>query len=244
MALTFGSDATGNLQRLLDAASTETIAQYKPAILVDDFVGPGSVVPAAGSAAHGYPWVSKIVDTEGTPTVAVTSNGAGGIMACALDSTSEAQEATLYAGDVLNWDVDDNLIYEARIAASVLPTGNAGMAFGVSSAWVADGAETHYLRFSVASTGIVSVQGKDGTTTTNTATSVTLSAAAFHIFRIDATNPAAVVFQIDGATVGTAPYAATGGSAVLQPLAGVWKASGTGVATLQIDRIMVAMDRS
>jgi hypothetical protein len=244
MSVIANDESTGSLTRFIENSNYETIDQFQAARLVDDFVGPGVIVPAVGSAVSGYSWVSKIVDTEGTPTVAAVSNFSGGAVACALDSTSEAQEATLYAGDVLNWDATKGLVWEGLIALSVLPTGNATAAFGVTSAWSARFGETYRMNFQVGASGVVNYQKADGVATVSASTGVTLTANAFHVFRIDSRNTSAVNFWIDGVLVGNASFGATGASAVLQPLAGVAKASGTGVATLQADRILLAMSRS
>jgi hypothetical protein len=244
MSVVANNESNGFLTRFIENSNFETVDEFMACRLEDDFVGAGVIVPAVGSAVSGYPWVSKIVDTEGSPTVAAVSNFSGGAVACALTSTSEAQEATLYAGDVLNWDATKGLVWEGLIALSVLPTGNATAAFGVASAWSARFGETYYMNFQVGSSGVVNYQKADGVATVSASTGVTLTANAFHVLRIDARNTSSVVYSIDGTVVGMASFGATGASAVLQPLAGVAKASGTGVATLQADRIMLAMSRS
>jgi hypothetical protein len=243
MSVISNNESVGSLTRFIENSNYETVAEFKATLLRDDFVGP-TTVPAAGSPATGYPWVAKIVDTSGTPTVAAVSNFSGGAVACALDATSEAQEATLYANDVLNWDATKGLVWEGLIALSVLPTGTATAAFGVTSTWSARFGETYRMNFEVGSSGLVNYQKADGVATVSTSSGVTLSANAFHVFRIDSRDTSNVVYSIDGVSVGTASFGATGASAVLQPLAGVAKASGTGVATLQADRIMLAMSRS
>ena len=75
---------------------------------------------------------------------------------------------------------------------------------------------------------------------------MTLAAGAFHIFKIDAGNVADVQFFIDGVRVSTPSqmsFAATGANAILQPYLAMYKASGTGVGTLQIDMVQIASNR-
>ena len=75
---------------------------------------------------------------------------------------------------------------------------------------------------------------------------MTLVAAAYHLFRIDATSVTDIAFFIDGTRVnaaGSVAFAATGASAVLQMYASAYKVSGTGVGTLNLDAISVATDR-
>ena len=86
----------------------------------------------------------------------------------------------------------------------------------------------------------------DGTTTTTGSTGITLAAGAFHVFRIDCASTANIRFFVDGvemSTTGQFQFAATGANAVLQPYSSVYKASGTGIGTMQIDVIQAASDR-
>jgi hypothetical protein len=52
--------------------------------------------------------------------------------------------------------------------------------------------------------------------------------------------------MIDGAlaSANNMAFAATGANAILQPYMSCYKASGTGVGTMQIDMVQVAMNRS
>jgi hypothetical protein len=240
------TDAAGNPGSFYDASTFETTDEFHPVRMFEDFVGPGHVVPAAGSAVPGYAWVAKIVDTSGAPTVAVVSNGSAGVMAATLDATSEKQDAAIYAGDVLNWNATEGLVFEARIAMHVLPSAAAvQMVWGVSSAWI-DGPNnrTYYLEFEALASGLVNVRKKDGVATTSVSSGVTLVADAYHVFRIAVDSTPTATFYIDGANVGTAAWGATSGNSVLQPYMSAYKASGTGVGTLYVDRVMLAMNRS
>lgn len=241
-------DVTGNAQALFDAATYETLVRHSAIQFDEDFTGPGHTVPAAGSPSVGYPWVKKIVDTSGTPTVAVVANSSGGLMRLALDATSEKQEASLYTNDTLNWDMTKSATWEARIANHVLPTGVVEIVYGLHSAWI-DGPDnaSFYARFQQSASGAVNFQTKDGVNTLSNAAGVTLVADGFHNFRIDATDPTNVCFFIDGVQVNTPgqmTFAATGSSAILQPYASVYKASGTGVGTLDLDMVQLGMNRS
>jgi len=70
---------------------------------------------------------------------------------------------------------------------------------------------------------------------------VTLTNAAFHMFRIEMDASNVLHFFIDGVeySTSTAPltWGATGSNALLQPYHSVYKPSGTGVATMLIDSI-------
>lgn len=240
--------ASGDAQSLYDAATFETIQRYSAVTLDEDFTGPGfSSIPT--SATAGCAWIKKTVQTGGTPTVAPVANAPAGIIRAALDATSEKQEATLYAADVLNWDMTKSAIVEARIANHVLPSAAAvEMVFGLQSAWI-DGPDnaSFYAQFQQLASGVVNMRTKDGVNTKSNAAGVTMTVDAFHIFRIDATDPTNVRFFIDGnevSTPGQMTFAATGASAILQPYVSVYKASGVGVGTIDLDMVQLGMNRS
>ena len=241
-------DADGNLITFVDNNTQETLVRLQPIQIDEDFLGAGHAsIPVFGSPAAGYPWVQKVVKTGGSPSVAIVANGAGGIVALALDSTSEKQETTLYVNDQLNWDMTKSAVFEARVAFSTLPGASVEMVFGLQSAWIngPDNA-SYYARFQALASGAVNCQTKDGITTTSKASGVTLTAGAFHIFRIDATTPSNIVFTIDGVQVNAnnaLSFLATGASAVLQVYCSVYKASGAGTGAMQVDMIQVAANR-
>ncbi len=242
-------DADGNVRAIADSNTQETLVRYNPLVFEDDFVGAGHTagVPAAGSPSAGYPWVKKIVGAA-PPTVAISANGAGGIMQLALAATSEKEDAALYMNDQLTFDVTKNLVFECRAAMHVLPSAAAvEMVWGLQSAWI-DGPDnaSEYLRFQALASGLVNCQSFDGTTTVSKSSGLTLVADAYHLFRIDAANVADIAFYIDGVrvnAVGSIGFAATGSSAVLQAYASCYKASGTGTGTLNLDTMLVATDR-
>jgi hypothetical protein len=84
------------------------------------------------------------------------------------------------------------------------------------------------------------MRSKDGVTTNEIASGSTWVASAFHVIRIDATDVNDVEFVIDGVrqnTTGQIKFAATGANAILQPYFSMYKASGTGVGSLDVDSI-------
>ena len=228
-----------------DAQNFETVHKMAPVIYYDDFLAIGALaIPASGSAENGVDWVKKLVQTAGTPTLAGVASAAGGVLAAALDATSEKQESSLTWGDQKGLDVTKGLVWEARIKLSVLPSAAAVQAvWGVSSDWI-DGPDnaSEYLEFGATGNGAVLCRSQDGTTQTSAAASnaKTLTTADWAICRIDASDVTNVRFYIDGTDVTPAAgvgFAATGANAVLQPYFSVYKASGTGVGTLQVDYV-------
>lgn len=245
--------AQGDAQSEYDAATNETVYRNTTVVLDEDFVGPSHAASGGipTTATVGYPWIQKTVKTGGSPTVAAVSNYPGGNVRCALDATSEKQEATLYAADVLNWDVTKSLVWEARIANHVLPTGVVEMVFGLQTAWI-DGPDnaSEYVRFQQSASGAINIQAKDGVIAAQTFAASAFSGMvvdAFHIFRIDCTSPTNIRFFIDGLeinTPGQVTFSGTGASAILQPYVSVYKASGVGVGSIDIDMIQAGMNRS
>ena len=139
-------------------------------------------------------------------------------------------------------------VWEARISNHVLPTGVVEMVFGLQSAWI-DGPDnaSYYAGFQQSASGAVNMRTKDGVQTLSGAAGVTMAVDTFHLFRIDATDSTNVRFFIDGvetSTKGQFSFAATGSNAILQPYVSVYKASGTGVGSLDVDMIQIGMNRS
>jgi hypothetical protein len=238
-------DKSGNALREFDVNSQETIVRYVAALLDEDFQGAGHLPIFPATATTGYAWVSKLT---GTATVGVIANFPGGAAACALNATSAAQEALLYSADQLNWDATKSATFETRLAMSVLPTGIAEVVFGLRGPWnaVPDSVAT-YVDFQLLGNGLVNIRIKDGVSAVQSfSTGITLAAGVFHNFRFDLVDPANVLFAIDGVRVSPVrmSFAATGAAAVLQPYFDVFKASGTDVATMQIDSVQIGANRS
>jgi len=229
-----------------DFVTNETATDNAPLRFADDFLGAGSAaIPAAGSAENGVFWTSKIVGAA-PPTVGAVTNGAGGQMQLALTSASQKQDAALYPGDVLNFDVTKGLVWEARVKLSVTPTTSVQAIMGLQSAWI-DGPDnaSYYLEFAASASGALLVRKKDGVATTSAAAGVTLATSDWAILRIDTTDVTAVRFYINGVetTNSGVSFGATGANAVLQPYFAMYKASGTGVGTMIVDYVKIWTNR-
>lgn len=238
----------GVLRFFDDAQAYETVHQMNSLAWRDDFIGAGSVaIPAAGSPGNGVDWVKKLVGA-GTPVVAGVANAGGGVMGCALDATSEKQEATLYWNDSRALDVTKGMVVEWRAKLAVLPSLSGVQAvLGLSAAWI-DGPDnaTSYLEFGANGSGLINCRSQDGTTQSNISSGTTVLATDWHVYRIDAVDLTDIRFYIDGTQVSATKaiaFAATGTAAVLQPYASVYKPSGAGVATWQLDYVKAWMNR-
>lgn len=229
--------------RYFESTTHESTRIIAPVYFEDDFIGANTVVPAAGSSESGVAWVKKIVGAA-PPTLAIKADAAGGQVECALTADSQKQNAELYMDDQRQFDISKGVIFEARISPSVLPTGNAEAVIGLIGDW-ADGldATTYSAFFTLDGSGEIFCETDDNVTDNSVTSGVTLVNTDWAVLRIEILDVTNILFYVNGNRVAgstTFGYAATGANAVLQPVAGVYKASGTGVGTLLIDYIRVA----
>jgi len=238
--------SAGSLRAFFDDATGERLEMFQPFVLWEDFAGPVVALPTSANA--GQQWIKKLVQSGGTPTAARVASQAGGIIRLALDATSEKQEASVYQADDLGWDATKGLIWEARVNLHVLPSAAAvEMVWGLQSAWI-DGPDnaSYYMQFQALASGAVNLRTKDGVNTISKASGTTKTADSWSVYRIDATDVTDVKFFIDGARVSTTSalsFAATGANALLQPYFSVYKASGTGVGSMDVDAVKIGNGR-
>lgn len=235
-----------------DDATQEAVFVSAPITYSDDFVGAGHTagIPANGSPVAGYAWVKKLVKTSGSPAVGIGANLPGGVVQLSIDATAEKQEATLYQNDQKTWDSTKTLIYQARVSLPTLPSLAGVLAvWGLWSVW-ADGptAAAEYIGFGLNGSGAVLIQSFDGTTTKSINTGVVMTAGTYYQFRVEIDATGVLHFFINGVeyTTSTAPiaWAATGSNAILQLYNSLYKASGAGVAAMNIDSIEIWSPRS
>lgn len=228
-----------------DEATEETFDIKKAICFYDDFIGADLVVPASGSDESGAKWTKKIVGAA-PPTVAKTADGVNGFVACALTSDNQKQDAALHMDDQLSFSLAQGVIFECRLALTVLPTGNGVASWGLWGAW-ADGGSAYRVGFEASGSGAVTCESDDNSTDTSAASGVTLTAGTYKIFRIDCTSQSDIKFFIDGAMVAastTFTNEASAANSKCQPHIGMYKASGTGVGTISVDYVRVWQDRS
>lgn len=232
-------------QAFWDGSTFETLKAMYPVEFYDDFIGADVVIPASGSVESGVAWSKKIVGAA-PPTVAKTADGVNGMVDLTLTSASQKQDAALHMNDELMFSIAQGAIFEARLALSTLPTDVAIASFGLWGAW-ADGGSAYRVGFEVPAGGVVTCESDDNATDTAAASSVTLVAGEYHVFRIDCTLQSAIKFYIDGDLVcssTTFANAASASNSKAQPHVGLYKASGTGVGTISLDYVKVWQNRS
>ena len=211
----------------------ESVLPVAPIVFKEDFLG----------VLNADFWT--VVDT-GNATPLKLANQNGGIYNLPLAANVEEQEATVYGNNALEFNIDKGPIFEWVVSLAALPTDVAELYFGVCNAYVkgrlvaADEGPTAHAVFMFDGSGICTIHTDDAGAVDNNAiaTGVTLtaSATARHVYKIDMTTPTDVLFYIDGVRVGSATtFDLSAGSLSFQPIAVCYKAGGAGVGTLYLD---------
>lgn len=218
--------------RLYDEATGETVRAFAVMDYKEDFAGYQDVV--------GGVW--QFGNTAGGSCAMVDPALELGVVRATLTSTSEAQTAYLDFADKLQWCIGHGLNFEARVRLHAIPSVAAVNAeIGLCSEFNADpDAVVTSAWFRVDGSGVVTVETDDGThETTKVATGVTLTTDLWTVFRADCSDTADVKFYVNGTEVAPATTfnIAAAVSVLVQPVARIAKASGTGVGTLDVDYI-------
>jgi hypothetical protein len=232
-------------QVFYDQSSFETLQGMFPVQFYDDFIGADVVIPASGSVESGCKWSKKIVGAA-PPTVAKTADGVNGFVLCSLTADDQKQDAALHMNDELMFSIAQGAIFEARLALTTIPTLDAIASFGLWGAW-GDGGSAYRVGFEVPAGGVVTCESDDNATDTAAASTETLVAGEYHVFRIDCTAQSAIRFFIDGEQVcstTTFANAASAANSKVQPHIGLYKASGAGLGVMSIDYVRVFQNRS
>ena len=233
-----------------DTVTFEDVLPVAPIVYYQDFLGEGyATIPAAGSAWRTVDFVTKIVLTAGTPTVAGVAKAIGGQVACALAATSEKEDAVLYLGRQprpgLHQGPESS---RCRALLSVVPS-----AAGVQAVWGCRSASGSTGRTTTPATcGSAPPRRRgpdeafDGVTTTSIADRCHgwHDRLAYLPDRRERTLPTwRSSSTASGQRDSMVNFAATGTLAVLQPYLACYKPCGTGVATLTIDFVRAWMNR-
>lgn len=232
-------------QVFYDGTTFETLHAMYPVAFADDFPGADVVIPAVASPESGVKWTKKIVGAA-APTVAKTGDGVNGFVLCSLTADDQKQDAALNMNNELMFSIAQGAIFETRLSFTTLPTVLAKGSFGLWGDW-ADGGSAYRVGFEVPAGGVVTCESDDNATDTAAASTVTLVASTYNIFRIDCTNQSDIKFYIDGVRVcssTTFANAASAANSKAQPHLGLYKASGVGVGVMSIDYVKIWQNRS
>lgn len=202
------------------------------------------------------------IENVGTLTTAPTilDDAYNGICVMALAATDEAERGVLYFGDNLCFNINCGLIFETRLALSVLTTTGTEKAQAIWGLASADNATSDSVATALwfKTEGDANVYWESDDTSTNdddNDTGIDMVAETFHVFRIDCTVATAPKFYVDNVDVTTtatqttacAMAATTATTARVQPYFAVQKqksSANTGVGSMWIDYVRIWQNRS
>ena len=226
----------GNLE-YYDNMTQERVLPVAPVYFYDDFLG---------NAINSTAWGTR---DSGAATEAVLADAANGVVALTLDATNEVQLAGIDWANQRTLALNQKLIFEARWKLATLPTGAVVACIGLCgdhNAAVDTVAESIWFRAD--GNGQITVETDDTShETSKVATGTTLTTSDWIVTRIDCSNPANVLFYINGNRVapGTTFDMSQVAALALQPVARIGKESGaTSVGTLHVDYIRAWQKRT
>jgi hypothetical protein len=239
---------------VIDVASNEHIAPMAPVVFQDDFLGAALQKYVTGENTTAL-W--KTTETNLNTGIALVDDAVNGVAAIILDVDDNAEVGALHFGDNLCLSLLQGLVMEFRATFHVLPTTgteDVQAVMGLASAHNTDldtiGTNAWFRVESAAQTALLwEADNPGGTDDDDNAAGVTLVADTYNVYRIDATDNAAVKFYVDGNLVGTADMSTSMSTAdaLVQPYFNVSKAvssNNTGTGTLYVDYVRVWMKRS
>jgi hypothetical protein len=225
----------GNQLAFFDNSTYETARALAPRVLIEDF---------EGDTLNTDKWLYAETANEDTQAV----NGGNAVLTFTNDATQQ-EAGVIAAGNSLDWDISKGLIIEFRARLSVLPTGTTEAHLGILGQAQADDSQicaadeyAEHAVFSFDGNGICIINTDDGTNEgTGVATGVTVIATDMHIYRIDFTDDANVLFYIDGVGVATTTTFMMDDivSPLVQPFVNLTKSAAAGVGTLLLDYIKI-----
>lgn len=193
-------------------------------------------------------------ETALNTAIALDQDAIGGILELILDADDNAEIAAVHFGDNESLYLGKGLIFEARVAWSVLPltgTETVQSVVGVAGAHnaVLDTIDcSAWFRIeSAANTALLWETDDNVTNDDDNATGIVLVASQYYVLRIDFTDLAHVRFYVDGVLVGTGAMAPVGAVGQVQPYLNISKAvaaNNTGTGTMLIDYIKIIQNRA
>lgn len=229
-----------------DDSTFETLQSTYPLQFYDDFLG-----SAGGSVFDGTEiWNVLEVSVTTNVTTAIVADSSGGHFLLHLTADVEVQDAILYHNDNRTFDVDNGLIFEARVDFAVLPTLTAQAVIGMCGDTAADkDAIAESCWFKLDGSGAIVVESDDAVhEQDDVATGVTAVPGTYNIYRIDFTTLSDVKFFIDGVRVASGTTfnlsTLTGATAVLQPYFSLDKDADAGLGDINIDYVKILSNRA
>jgi len=225
----------GNQLAFYDGTTYETVRPVAPRVLIEDF---------EGDTLDTNKWLYAATANQDTQAV----NLGAAVLTFTNDGTQQ-ESGVLAAGNSLDWDLSKGLIIEFRATVSVIPTGGTEIHLGVLGETQADDSQIaaadeydEHAVFVFDGSGACLIYTDDGTNENDAvATGVTVLTTETHVYRIDFTDQANVLFFIDGVGVATSTTFEMDdiGSDLVQPYVNMSKAAAAGVGTVLLDYIKI-----
>lgn len=238
-----------------DGLTFENLKPLAPVLFEDDFLG-FKLNKFVTDAATTTKWGT--VETNLNTGILLVASEVNGVVAIIVDSDDNAEVGALHFGDQLPFSLLQGLIFEARLCFHLLPVSGVAetvqAVFGLASAHNTTldsiGTNAWFRVESAANTALLwEADNPGGTDDDDNAAGIVLANDAYHIYRIDATNIAAVKFYVDNVLVGTADMSTSMSTAdaLVQPYFNISKAhsaANVGYGTMYIDYMKVWQKRS
>ena len=232
-------------QVFFDGENGETILPMYPVVVNDDFLGEAYNTTFWGTTETSLNTAIGLVDDE-----------VNGVLQLTLDPDDNAEVAAVHFSNNLCLSMAQGLVFETRLAFSVLPTTGTETVqavFGLASEHntTLDSIATNaWFRVeSAAQTALLWETDNGDTDDDDNDASTVLVPDTYHVYRIDCTDTSAVKFYVDDTLVGTSDMSTTlsAAEAKVQPYFNVSKAkssANTGTGTMYIDYVKVFQSRS
>lgn len=234
----------------------ETVLPVSPLVFYDDFLG---AVLEKYVAVTNTTAIWSTVETDINLAPALVANEVNGVVQITLDSDDITSQGVLYFGDQLCLSMKQNLIFEARVLLPVLPAAGGGehsraiwgLASATNAVYDTVAINAWFRVESAANTALLWETDDGNTDDDDNAAGVTLTNAAWHIYRIDCRDLAnGIKFYVDDVLKGTSGDMLTNltdAEAKVQPYFSMGKtkaAANTAVGTMYIDYVRLWQDRA
>lgn len=234
MAILTHTFAGGRVRRFYDEATGQTVAAHADWHFYDDFFG----------NTLRSEWTAKDVSATGDTLPTFLQDTATGALQAKLDATNEAQASGLFWNDNRCIDAYLGAWFETRIRLTSSDMTGINMRVGLCSDWSANPANvTESIWGGMDETTAFGVETDDGATDTNLRSVQDWTSGDWHIFACHTFSWPYAAFYFDGVQIGGAmPFDLRGmtpTTRMLQPVLYLRKASGTTLATLDIDRVRI-----
>jgi len=192
-------------------------------------------------------WQETDTSAAGSPTLGIATDAHAGEYQLKCDNTDEAQYLTLSFGDQLQFDIDKDIVFEARfkVCATDITTNERvviGMAGNRND--TLDSVAQHAW-FRLEANMNILLESDDGTNDNNDKDSgVDATADSYNTLKIDFSDTSNVLFYIDGTNyTASTTFDMSNYNGALQPIVELQKDSGTTTPEVRIDYIKITCAR-